>query len=68
MTRMRRWSGTGGWSELRPQQLNMFRADGDEQVFAAGHKRVRMEPVRLSDQARYQELRGNKDSNKSYTN
>jgi hypothetical protein len=47
-------------------QANMFRADGDEQVFAAGHKRVRMEPVRLSDQARYQELRG-KDSNKSYT-
>jgi hypothetical protein len=47
-------------------QANMFRADGDEQGFAAGHKRVRMEPVRLSDQARYQELKG-KDSNKSYT-
>jgi hypothetical protein len=47
-------------------QANMFRADGDGQVFAAGHKRVQMEPVRLSDQARYRKLRG-KDSNKSYT-
>jgi hypothetical protein len=51
---------------LSEAQANMFRADGDEQVFTAGHKRVRMEPVRLSDQARYQELRG-KDSNKLYT-
>jgi hypothetical protein len=47
-------------------RANMFRADGDEQVFAAGHKRMRIEPVRLSDQARYQGLKG-KDSNKSYT-
>jgi hypothetical protein len=39
-------------------QANMFCADGDEQFFAAGHKRVLLEPVRLSDQARYQELRG----------
>jgi hypothetical protein len=51
------------WSEV---QANMFRADGDELIFAAGHKWVRMELVRLLDQARYQELRG-KDSNKSYT-
>jgi hypothetical protein len=34
-------------------QANMFRADGDEHNFAAGHKRVRIKPVRLSDQARY---------------
>jgi hypothetical protein len=33
---------------------NMVRVDGDEQVFAAGHKRVRMEPVRPSEQARNQ--------------
>jgi hypothetical protein len=46
--RMRRWSEA---------QTNMFRADGDEQVFAADHKLVRMEPIRLLDQARYQELR-----------
>ena len=47
-------------------EANMFRADGDEQIFAAGVKRMRTEPVRLSDQARYQELK-KKDSNKFYT-
>jgi hypothetical protein len=47
-------------------QGNMFRADGDEQIFAEGQKRVRMKPVRLADQARYQEFRS-RDSNKSYT-
>jgi hypothetical protein len=44
----------------------MILADGDEQISAAGSKRMRMEPVRLTDQARYQEIRG-KSSSKSYT-
>ena len=46
-------------------EANMIRADGDEQIFAPGSKRMRTEPVRLTDQTRYQEVRG-KDSSRSY--
>jgi hypothetical protein len=46
-------------SEVVPAPMQVARAE-------VGHKRVRMEPVRLSDQARYQELR-DENSNKSYT-
>jgi hypothetical protein len=43
---------------LSEVDANMIREDGNEQIFAAGSKRMRMEPARLTDQARYKELRG----------